>query len=93
MRRPDAVQRYRSEANHYTVGKRQDPGLEELCLPNRDGAVAEVNVTKIKSGQFASPQTRAISQQQHGIHVLLAKCSSRRWIGSRNVEHPSQVGR
>jgi hypothetical protein len=81
------------EFGHHTVRKWQNSGLEELGLPNRDGAVTGINVTKIQPGQLSPPQTRTVGQQQHGVDAQRTKCCPRRGIRAGNVEHSPYVDR
>jgi hypothetical protein len=77
---------------HHAVGKWQDPGLEELGLPNRDRATLKVDVIQIEAGKLAPPQPRAIGQQQHGVDAQRTKRRPWRRIGTRNIEHLPHVG-
>jgi len=56
-----------AQFDHYSVGQRQDSGLEELRLADRDRAALEVNVAQVEACKLASPQACAVCQQQHGM--------------------------
>ena len=82
-----------TEIGHHAIGQRQDSGLEELRFADRDRAALKFNVTQVEAGKFASSQTRAIGQQQHGIDAQRPK--RRPWgrIGTGDIEHPPHIGR
>src|SRR5260370_41351187 len=67
-------------------GQRQDPGLEELGLPNGDRAGLQIDVTKAQARDLAYAQPGTVTDRQHRIKSERAQRCARRWIGASDIQ-------
>src|SRR5260370_31871832 len=74
-------------------GQRQDPGLEELGLPNGDRADLQIDVTEVQMRDLTYAQSGAVADGQHRIQCERAEPCAWRRIRTSDVQQNADLFR